>query len=372
MTANRRDVLFLLSGGLAAALVGPARANTADGTLYLSAYATAGASPGYGVAALDGAGAVRFATPTPGRAHGVVPHPSRAEAIAFARRPGRWFMPVSLTDGTPGPVVKAPEDRRFTGHGAFSADGRLLYVAEDDVPRETGAIGVYDAADGYRRLDAMPTHGLGPHELIMIGSGTVLAVANGGVITHPDTGRAKLNLDDMDSSLTYVEAVSGRLLDQVRLPDQHSNLGIRHIAPLPDGGIAFGTQDERPIGKLQPLTGTHRPGSGAVRLFDTPDDALARFEGYIGSVAADGHTVAASSPKGGVIGLWDSASGEWLGATSLPDGCGLSPNGVGFLATSGLGAIETVRVRPLAVRDGWEVKAFRWDNHVTRRHLRLG
>ncbi len=367
MTMNRRNALLLLGGGLGAALVGPARANTANGPLYLSAYATAGASPTYGVAALDEAGTVRFTTPTPGRAHAVVPHPARAEAIAFARRPGRWFMPVSLADGAPGPVVKAPDDRRFTGHGAFSADGRLLYVAEDDVPGEAGAIGVYDAADGYRRLDALPTHGLGPHELIMIGDGAVLAVANGGVITHPDTGRAKLNLDEMDSSLTYVEAASGRLLDKVRLPEEHSNLGIRHIAPLPDGGIAFGTQDERPTGELQPLTGVHRPGSGAVRLFDTPDDILNQFGGYIGSVATDGHTVAASSPKGGIIGLWNGASGVWLGATMLPDGCGLAPNVNGFLVTSGLGAIETVSTPTTDVRDEHQTKAFRWDNHVTRR-----
>ncbi len=372
MALNRREILGLLGGGLFAAVAGPARAVTAaatatSGPLYLNAYATAGTAPSFGVAGLDAAGSVLFATAMPGRAHGLVTHPARAEAIAFARRPGRWFMPLSLTDGAAGAVVKAPDDRRFTGHGAFSADGALLYVAEDDVPAETGAIGVYDAADGYRRIGALPTHGLGPHELLLMAGGTVLVVANGGVITHPDTGRAKLNLDEMDASLTYVEAASGRLLDKVRLPEQHANLGIRHIALLADGGVAFGTQDERPTGELQPLTGSHRPGGGAVRLYDTPDDALARFEGYIGSVASDGRTVAASSPKGGLIGLWDGASGAWLGSAALPDGCGLAPCPEGFLASSGLGIIETVQaptVHPTAERRD---PAFRWDNHLTRR-----
>ncbi|AWK89325.1 DUF1513 domain-containing protein [Azospirillum thermophilum] len=363
--ATRRDVLALLGGGLLAALTGPVRAATAAGPLYLNAYATADASPAYGVAALDAAGGLRFATATPGRAHAVVPNPVRAEAVAFARRPGRWFLPLSLADGAAGPVVKAPEDRRFTGHGAFSPDGRLLFVAEDDVPKEAGAIAVYDAADGYRRLDALPTHGLGPHELVMIGGG-VLAVANGGVITHPDTGRAKLNLEDMDSSLTYVEAASGRLLDKLRLPEEHSNLGIRHLAALPDGGVAFGTQDERPTGELQPLTGAHRPGSGAVRLFATPEDVLTRLDGYIGSVAAEGSVVAASSPKGGLIGLWDAADGRWLGAAALPDGCGVAPAGGGFLATSGLGMVETVAVPDAVAGDGHRLPAYRWDNHLTR------
>lgn len=368
MTPNRREILGLLGGGLLAAVAGPLRAATASGApLYLNAYATAGAAPGFGVAGLTEDGSVLFATAMPGRAHGIVPHPTRAEAVAFARRPGRWFVPLSLADGAAGTVVKAPDDRRFTGHGAFSPDGRLLYVAEDDVPAETGAIGVYDAADGYRRLGALPTHGLGPHELLMLEGGSVLAVANGGVITHPDTGRAKLNLDEMDASLTYVEAAGGRLLDKVRLPEQHANLGIRHIAPLAGGGVAFGTQDERPTGELQPLTGSHRPGSGAVRLFETPDDVLARLEGYIGSVASDGRTVAASSPKGGLIGLWDGTSGAWLGSASLPDGCGLAPGAEGFVATSGLGVIETLSVPKVEAGPERRDPAFRWDNHLTRR-----
>lgn len=355
----------LLGGGLLAVLSGKAHAADA-GTIYLNAYATAGAEPSFGVAALDGVGKLLFTTATPGRAHGIVPRPGIAEAAVFARRPGRWFQTLSLTDGTPGPLVRAPDDRRFTGHGDYSADGRILYVAEDDVPREEGAIGIYDATDGYRRIGAIPTHGLGPHELILMRDGTTLAIANGGVITHPDTGRAKLNLDSMDSSLTYVEAATGTLLDKVRLPEEHANLGVRHIALLEDGGIAFGVQDERPIGMLQPLTGAHRPGSGAVRLFDTPEDVLSRMQGYIGSVASDGTTVAASSPMGGVIGLWDAASGTWLGSTALADGCGLAPNGDGYLATSGLGVIEPVS-NSAAAGPERRAPAFRWDNHLTRR-----
>ncbi|PWC37914.1 DUF1513 domain-containing protein [Azospirillum sp. TSO35-2] len=377
MPVDRRNILGLaagrifggrlLGGGLLAALTGRARAaDGSAGTLYLNAYATAGAEPSFGVAALDQAGKILFTTATPGRAHGIVAHPSKPEAAVFARRPGRWFQTLSLLDGTPGPVVRAPDDRRFTGHGDYSADGTLLYAAEDDVPREEGAIGVYDATDGYRRVGALPTHGLGPHELVLMKDGATLAVANGGVITHPDTGRAKLNLDSMDSSLTYVEAATGRLLDKVRLPEEHANLGIRHIALLDDGGVAFGVQDERPIGLLQPLTGAHRPGSGTIRLFDTPEDVLSRLQGYIGSVASDGATVAASSPMGGLIGLWDAASGAWLGSTALADGCGLAPNGQGYLATSGLGVIEPVSPSAAAGPER-RAPAFRWDNHLTRR-----
>ncbi|HEY0835595.1 MAG TPA: DUF1513 domain-containing protein [Azospirillum sp.] len=365
MAIDRRRLLAGF-GGMAAFMAVPIPARAGGGPLFLSAYATAGGDkPGYGVAALDADGGVVFATALPGRAHAVVPNPVRAQAVVFARRPGRWFVPLDLATGVAGAPVRVPEDRRFTGHGVFSADGRLLYVAEDDVPREAGAIAVYDVADGYRRLDAMPTHGIGPHELVALDGVRVLAVANGGVITHPDTGRAKLNLDDMDASLTYVEAASGRLLDRARLPEEHANLGIRHLAALADGSIAFGVQDERPTGALQPLVGTHRPGGGPVRLFDMPEDTLARFEGYVGSVATDGRTVAASSPRGGLVGFWDAPSGRWLGAASLPDGCGIAWADGRCVATSGHGAVASL------APDGGEAGArrassgLRWDNHLT-------
>jgi hypothetical protein len=361
---DRRQLLAAFGGGLLATLAAPVLARAGERTLLLSAYATGGTGdPVYGVAALDPSGKVVFATPLPGRAHAVVPHPTRAEAIVFARRPGRWFVPVSLPDGTPGPAVTVPDDRRFTGHGAFYADGRLLYVPEDDIPNEVGAIGVYDVTDGYRRLGAMPTHGVGPHELVALDGGRVLAVANGGVITHPDTGRAKLNLDSIDASLTYVDAANGRLLEAVRLPEEHANLGIRHLAPIP-GGVVFGVQDERPTGELQPLVWVHRRGE-APKALDLPEEELTRFDGYIGSIAANHDTAAASSPRGGLIGLWNTTTGQWLGATPLPDGCGIAALGHGFLATSGFGTCALVDAGKPGADSAQTVAGFRWDNHIT-------
>ncbi|WP_029008025.1 DUF1513 domain-containing protein [Azospirillum halopraeferens] len=366
-TAIDRRRLLAGFGGVLAVTALP-RNVRGGGSLFLSAYATAGSGAvTFGVAALDAAGAVAFATPLPGRAHAVVPHPVRGEAVVFGRRPGRWFVPVDLADGEAAAPVAAPEDRRFAGHGAFSPDGRLLYAVEDDVPRETGAIGVYDAADGYRRLGAIPTHGVGPHDLVLLDGGRAAAVANGGVLTHPDTGRVKLNLEEMESSLTVVDTADGRLLSEARLPEEHANLGIRHLAGRPDGSVVFGVQDERPTGAIQPLVGLHSPG-GDLRLFEAPEEEWLRFEGYIGSVASDGPTVAGSSPRGGRIGVWDADSGRWLGSAPLPDGCGLAVAGAGggYLATSGHGAVAPISPHAPDRVSGHGAAGFRWDNHLTR------
>ncbi|PWC94555.1 hypothetical protein TSO5_12660, partial [Azospirillum sp. TSO5] len=100
MAMDRRNILGVLAGpvlggramggriigGLLAVLTGKAHAADA-GTLYLNAYATAGAEPSFGVAALDRGGKVLFTTATPGRAHAIMPRPGVAEAGVFAPRP---------------------------------------------------------------------------------------------------------------------------------------------------------------------------------------------------------------------------------------------------------------------------------------------
>ena len=119
MAVDRRNILGMVAGpvfggrtlggrivgGLLAVLTG--KANAADaGTLYLTAYATAGAEPSFGVAALDRSGKVLFTTATPGRAHAIMPRPGVAEAVVFARRPGRWFQTLSLARSRAGKTVE--------------------------------------------------------------------------------------------------------------------------------------------------------------------------------------------------------------------------------------------------------------------------
>lgn len=362
---TRRALLAGIGAGALLATLHPVPGWAAAGDVFLTAYGTADSPPAFGIAAVRLDGTVLFSRRLPGRAHAVVVRPGGDEAVVFARRPGTWLVPLDAASGEIGRPVAAEAGRPFTGHGAFDAEGRLLFVGEDYSDREVGAIGVYDAADGYRRLGTLPTHGIGPHEILAVNGARVLVCGNGGVITHPDTGRAKLNLDTMDASLTYVEAASGRLLDIVRLPPTLANLGIRHLAALHDGGVAFGCQDERPTGESQPLVGVHTPG-GKVRLFDAPEEVWDAFEGYIGAVAANGRTVAATSPRGGVVGIWEAATGRWLGNAPLPDTCGLTVSERGFAATNGFGAITELVPRGPIEAHGSTVPGHRWDNHLTR------
>lgn len=365
---RRRRFLGLAAAGCGWALTGaPVLAAPPDndrpgrGPVWLSAYATDDAQPGYGVAAFDGAGRVLFSCPLPGRAHGVTPHPDGTHAVVMARRPGRWFALLDLTSGTlRGQAVALPSDRRGTGHGVFNAAGDLFYMAEDDTGRERGALALLDPRRNYARMGEIAGVGVGPHEVLALDGGRVLAVADGGVLTHPETGRVKLNLDDMDPALHYVDTATGKVTETLRLPADYSNLGIRHIAATADGAVVFGMQDERPTGEVQPLVGVHRPGE-PLRLLDAPAEAWRRLAGYVGSVAVTGGRIFASSPRGGAVAVWDGATGGFPAIRDLSDGCGLAADPAGgAAATSGFGRIIGGDGREIARTPG-----YRWDNHLS-------
>ena len=105
-------------------------------------------------------------------------------------------------------------------------------------------LGVRDATDGYRQIGELASFGVGPHELVLMPDGATLAVANGGIRTHPDRDRAKLNLDSMAPSLAYLDLADGKLRADYRLAEEHHQLSIRHLAVLGTGGVAIAMQYE--------------------------------------------------------------------------------------------------------------------------------
>ena len=72
----------------------------------------------------------------------------------------------------------------------------------------------------------------------------MLAVANGGVRTHPDTGRAKLNLDTMAPSLALMDTADGRLVRSVSFGPRLCRLSIRQLDVDRDGRIVVAMQHQ--------------------------------------------------------------------------------------------------------------------------------
>jgi hypothetical protein len=334
---------------------------------YLSAQATVDGN--FTVAGLDAAGEVLFQLPLPDRGHAVALRPGHDEAVIFARRPGSFAVVFDPVDGTSRIELGSGADRHFFGHGVFSADGRWLFSTENDLASGQGVVGVRDADDGYRRVREFPTYGIGPHDLTWLADGTTLVVANGGILTRPETGRAKLNRATMAPSLACIDARNGRLSREFRLTSELNQLSIRHLARAADDTVALGMQFEGDTAALVPLVGIQR-GSDEIALLSAPEPALRKMDNYCGDICLDcsGRTIAASSPRGNTICFWDLTSARFLGAVDLTDACGLAPlaDPDRFLITSGTGALYRVDGRRKLVEtlisdidaDG------RWDNHV--------
>ena len=283
MAIDRRAALGLLAGGLAAPLLPRSLRAARAGPLWLSARARG--DGGHSVSGFRRSGAPVFDLALPGRGHSFAVSPDGRAAVHFARRPGEFALAIDLARGTVLDRFAPPDNRRFQGHGAFGPDGRLLYASENDFAAARGAIGIYDAAEGYARLGELPSHGIGPHEIVLLPDGNTLAVANGGIATHPDMPRVKLNLPDMAPSLAYVDRRDGALLGKYRLDAALNRLGIRHLAVGRNGAVAVAMQYQGPRGDLVPLVALHR--NGDLQFLNAPEATLRAMRQYCGSVAFD-------------------------------------------------------------------------------------
>lgn len=308
-------------------------------------------------------GKIAFELPLPARGHAATCHPLRAEAVAFARRPGTFALVINCASGHEVSRLDAPSGRHFYGHGAFSADGDLLFTTENDYENAAGVVGVWDARNGYARLGEFPSGGTGPHELRLMPAGDMLVVANGGIETHPDTGRTKLNIPVMRPNLAYL-SLDGRLVDVAELdPTLHKN-SIRHLAVANDGTVAFAMQWQGDISEHPPVLAIHRRGA-EPELMQTDLQANARMAGYAGSVAMSHGMIAVTSPRGGLCQMFDLPTRKIVRELALRDVCGVAASGRGIMVTNGQGEIGKVLSSDYKTRATHSV---RWDNHLVPVH----
>lgn len=357
---DRRDFLTAAGVTFFAALAPQAQASTlAADAVFATAYQKRDGS--FGAAILSEAGKLLHLVPLPDRGHDVTFDPVAGQSVVFARQPGTFFVVFDHKGAREPLTINSIAGRHFFGHGVFSPDGALLYVTENDYDNAAGMVGIYDAREGFRRLGEFPTHGVGPHELLLLADGRTLAIANGGIETHPDFGRAELNLPTMKPSLVFVDRVSGDLLESHELPSTLHQLSIRHMDTDASGTLWFGCQHRGPATEKPLLVGRAARGK-ALQLLDMPEDVLGGFRNYIGSVAANpgAGTVAVSSPQGNVFAVIEAASGKIVSTRTMPEVCGVAPDHAGFRATTGTGGILAA--------DGAEISEpdYVWDNHMLR------
>jgi hypothetical protein len=348
--ATRRGFLAgLLATGLAPV---PTWADV-GGPSFLSAARTPDGH--YVLVGLDEMGAERFRIALPARGHAAAAHPTRPEAVAFARRPGTFAVVLDCQSGNVLSSLECPQGRHFYGHGTFDAAGDLLFTMENDYDAGRGCIGIWDARRGYARLGEIASHGVGPHDLHLMPDGA-LVVANGGIDTHPASGREKLNIPTMRPNLSYLD-VSGQLIDQIE--PSHHQASIRHLSVRSDGLVGVAMQWQGEVTEAPALAATHLRGENLRAMGDSSG-----LNGYVGSIAfsGDGTRLAITSPRAGVAQIFGTATGIRILHIDTVDICGAAALRSGLMFTNGRGGVFELREEQatLAYHD------LAWDNHLVK------
>jgi uncharacterized protein len=305
---------------------------------------------------LTDAGSSLFHIPLPARGHAAAAHPTRAEAVAFARRPGTFALVLDCARGIVRHRLTPPEGRQFNGHGAFSADGDLLMTSEVVAEGSAGRIGLWETVR-YTRIGEWLSGGIGPHDLRLMPDGRIV-VANGGIETDPGD-RTKLNIPTMRPNLTLLTS-TGEILDQAELPSDLRQNSIRHLA-LSGETVAFAMQWEGDPDEAVPLLGLWTPGSAPI-LAKLPLAAATAMQGYAGSIAisGDGRLIALTSSKGGAAVVFDGA-GTFLATHHRADVSGAAPRATDLMLNDGQGAFWACDATGLTPLNRADVA---WDNHL--------
>ena len=323
----------------------------------------------YAFVGFDTEARITFICPLPARGHAPLVDPAGRRAILFARRPGTFAGILDFYSGSITGWLEAPPGRHFQGHGAFSTDGGTLYSTENDFEQGRGVIGVWQVNKDIRRIGEIESHGIGAHEIRVAPDGLAHIVANGGVLTHPETGRRKLNVPGMSPSLVYIDPASGKLMARHRVPRHLHKLSIRHIDVAADSTVGMALQYEGPKRHDVPLVAIHRPGT-EISLLSAPRDINRRMNQYCGSIRLEVSSayMGVTCPRGDLVTFWRLPEGEFAGSLRHADACGIVPTAHAgeFLISGGRGDLAVVHPssgsrKDLAKPTGVSIA---WDNHL--------
>ena len=358
MNLSRRSLLYL--GGATALATAPLPAIAETPTARWMGCRQVGEA--HYATLFDATGTVLLDARLPGRGHDIVASPDGQSVVVMARRPDTFALVIDLTSGEIVHEFTASKEHHFYGHGCFSPDGNWFYTTENHYESGNGVIGVRNVRQDYKLEGHFSSGGTGPHELLVMADGETLAIANGGIRTHPDTGRTKLNLDTMVPSLTLVDRTTGRLDAVHTLDAEHHQLSIRHLAAGPQG-LALALQYEGPKRHRVPLLALYQ--NGGLKLAETPAPVAKAMRNYAGSVVYDvsGEIVALTCPRGNLVSFWDSGEGTYLGFHTARDVCGIAPldrPGSFTLTAGSLAFNATLETTKSTV----QFAETQWDNHL--------
>jgi hypothetical protein len=321
----------------------------------------------YFATAVNQAGEIISRVALPSRGHDSLAMPHKpGHALVFARRPDNFALEIDFKNGRIVHAIESDSDSHFFGHGALSQDGKYLYTTENRFDKGHGMIVVRDTQN-YQVIERFHSGGIGPHELAMMPDGKTLVIANGGILTHPDRPRLKLNVPTMRPNLAYMDAPSGTILSRFEPPNHQQSL--RHLTVRKDGKVFVGAQYQGNKGHIVPLIYAHN-SEDTLREFSAGEQQWRNMNQYTASLLSKGNILAVSCPRGGYITFWDANEHVCLEQVPFTDVAGLTQLSNQMIASSGNGQAQKFNLQPSSWQDPAHFVTanssdVRFDNHMT-------
>lgn len=243
--------------------------------------------------------------------HGFTPRVNDTNILMITEKHGGGCVEFDLKAGKVLRRIPASPGREFYGHSAFSPDGKLWYCTEAET--EDGS---YDGVLAVRDADSMelhdktfPTHGVAPHDCILIDDGDTLVITNGG---------GPVDRTDQAPNVAYVNVKTGEARKLLKFKN-HPRINAGHIAMSSKGELVCVSaprdgvpKDDRWIGAI---TFYHPDKDGFVT---TDDPIREKMKGETLSVSfnEDTRVVAATNPAGDLVTFWDFDTGKLVKSMS--------------------------------------------------------
>ena len=300
----------------------------------------------------------------PARAHQVIADPRRnSQAYAVARRPGEWLWRVDLKSNSVVRAIALDDLRRFEGHLLYrpfaGAHHDQLVSVETNTDTGAGLLGLRDP-DSLALRDEWATHGVGPHEVIAWGD-QLLAVANGGLLTLPETGREVRNAGPLHSSVCAIDSTTGTLRGEWTAPN--ADLSLRHLATSADGCLGVAMQSQN-APTTAPVLAILPPNGGAWIEAEGSTSLFSGLKGYAGAIAANGNEFAVTCPQGDAVAIW-SSTGRLVACLAIPGAWGIASHEPGWMVSNAAGERFEITARTHRVTAHWQSPGLHWDNHIS-------
>lgn len=304
-------------------------------------------------------GAIVSKTKLPQRGHDTMAVPGKSNTVlVVARRPDRFAAEIDVINGQITRLFESQPGRHFYGHGCFSKSGDVLFTAENEYEKGRGIIVVRDASN-YQVIGEFSSGGIGPHDMHLMPGGDAIAIANGGIITHPDMQRIKLNINTMQPNLSVVELATGTVLRTHQPP--HHKQSIRHIDVADNGEIFVGVQWQGADDNVLPLVYRQRDEQ-ALSPFNAEHTDWRAMRQYTASVKVNKNRLVVTCPRGDCVTIWDLERNALAHRGNLNDAAGVAVLNDDFMISSGAGELHRTYGEKLIAHA--KAPDIRLDNHM--------